>query len=132
MENSQHSLKKNKISYGYGIAAGCTALISGILFIELKGFLNEPFAFDYYLISYIIIAVLTFASLICSVFYLLPGLVIMIVGFVMSVINAFLFVFVEYWKFWNMAFTFIHLLFVINFLLIGASISNLAKILKYK
>ncbi|MFX1572355.1 MAG: hypothetical protein ACFFB0_06365 [Promethearchaeota archaeon] len=132
MENSQHSLKKDEIRYGHGIAAGVISIISVILFIELKGFLNEPFAFDYYQISYIIIAVLTFASLVCSRFYLLPGLVIMTVAFVMAVINAFLFLFVEYWKFWNVAFTLIHLLFVITFLLIGINISNLAKILRNK
>lgn len=130
LENSQHGSKEYKIQYGYGIAAGFIALISGEISQISRGYFPKLFPLEYFLISYIVIAILIFASLFLSKRYLIPGLVLMSISFVMSVINDLTFLVLNFWKLWFITLAWINLLFVSNFLLIGISIGNLAKVWK--
>ncbi len=123
-------MEKNKISFRVGIAAGCTALISGFLHNFLSGIFT--IAIELFVISYVIIAVSIFYSLYLSDKNIILALILTIVGFILSIINDLLYLFFYAWEFWDGSFVFIHLLFISNFLLIGITISNLIKILKSK
>lgn len=131
MENSQLVSKKNIIRYGYGIAAGVIALISGEISRFSRDFLPNLFPFEYFQISYIVIAILIFTSLFLSKRYLIPGLVLMSISFVISVINDLIFLVSNFWKLYNILLAWINLLFISNFLLIGINIGDLAKIWKF-
>lgn len=130
MENSQLGSKKNIIRYGYGIAAGVIALISGEISQISRYYFPKLFPFEYFLISYIVIAILIFTSLFLSKRYLIPGLVLMSISFVISVINDLTFLVLNFWKLWFIVIAWINLLFVSSFLLIGISIGNLVKVWK--
>ena len=127
LEKSQHGSKEYEIRYGYGIAAGCIALISGLFSQISRFYLSNLFPFEYFLISYIVIAILIFVSLFLSKRHLIPGLVLMSISFVISVINDLTFLVLNFWKLWNIVPAWINLLFVSSFLLIGINIGNLAK-----
>lgn len=123
-------MEKNRIYFRVGIAAGCTALISGFLHNFLRGIFT--IAIELFVISYVIIAVLIFYSLYVSDKNIKLALILTIVGFILSIINDLLYLFLYAWEFWDGSFVFVHLLFISNFLLIGITISNLIKILKSK
>jgi len=132
MEESQHSGSKEfKIRYGHGIAAGIVAIVSGVISQIIRDYLSNLIPFEYFLISYLIIAILISASLFLSKRYLIPGLVIMGISFVMSIVNDLLFLVLNFWKLMNLLLALINLLFISNFLLIGISIGNLAKVWKF-
>ena len=132
MEKSQHSGSKEfKIRYGHGIAAGIVAIVSGVISQIIRDYLSNLIPFEYFLISYLIIAILISASLFLSKRYLIPGLVIMGISFVMSIVNDLLFLVLNFWKLMNLLLALINLLFISNFLLIGISIGNLAKVWKF-
>jgi len=131
MENSQHRSKEYKIRYGHGIAAGIVAIVSGLIFQIIRDFLSNLIPFEYFIISYLIIAILISASLFLSKRDLILGLVIMGISFVMSIVNDLLFLVLNFWKLKNLLLALINLLLISNFLLIGISIGNLAKIWKF-
>ena len=130
LENSQHGSKEYEIQYGYGIAAGIIALISGGFSQPISYYLPKLYPFEYFVISYIIIAILIFVSLFLSKRYLIPGLVLMSISFVISVITDLTFLVLNFWKLWFIVIAWINLLFISNFLLIGISIGNLVKVWK--
>jgi len=131
MEKYQHGSNGYKIRYGGGIAAGIVAIASGIITQIIRDIIPMLFPFEYFLISYLIIAILIFASLIISKDYTIPSLVILGLSFVMSIVNDLLFLVLYFWKIWYFFLELANLLFIINFLLIGISIGNLAKVWKF-
>lgn len=132
MEKSQNETNEYKIRYGHGIAAGIVAIVSGLIVQLLRYLLPTTFPFEYFLISYLIIAVLISASLFLSKRNLIFGLVFMGLSFVMSIVNDLLFLVLNFWKLGFYPLVLINLLLISNFLLIGISIGNLAKIWKFE
>ncbi len=131
MEKSQHGSNEYEIRYGHGIAAGIVAIVSGLIVQMLRYFHPKTFPVEYFLISYLIIAILISASLLISKRNLKPSLVIMGLSFVMSIVNDLLFLVLNFWKLWFLPIALINLLLISNFLLIGISVGNLAKVLKF-
>jgi len=131
MDKSQQGSHEYKIRYGHGIAAGIVAIASGIISQLIRQSLPTLFPFEYFLISYLTIAILIFASLFLSKRNLILGLVIIGISFVASIVNDLLFLVLSFWKLWNILFILVNLLFISNFLLIGISVGNLAKLWKF-
>ena len=129
MEKSQLGSNEYKIRYGHSIAAGIVAIFCGLVAQII--YLPKWFPFEYFQISYFIIAVLVYVSLFLSKRYLIPSLVIMVLSFVMSIVNDLFFFVLNFWKLYDLPRALINLLFISSFLLIGISMGNLAKVWKF-